>query len=783
MAHDPEKINELYQRLSELLDRQNTLRADLLQVQQELSRLSPDTPSTDDPDIELEPVFEEEDELVPDPLPRPEPVPAPERAERKTLLSRLSSAADRSSMEKFIGENLISKIGILITVFGVAFGAKYVIDRELISPMVRIMLGYLAGGALVFFAMRLKATYTAFSAVLLSGGLAIWYIITYFAYAYYELIPQAVAFGLMVLFTLFSVLAALRYDRQIIALFGLVGAYAVPFLLGSGSGQVEVLFTYMVIINIGLLWIAFRKEWRLVNRAAFWVTWLIYSWWWITGYQYNTSFATGMLFLSLFFVIFYLTILAYQLIRQEPFRNRDIFYLLVNSFIFYGFGYGLLESEAGGETWLGPFTLINAIIHFGAGLIIYRYRLADRRLFYFVIGLVLVFITIAIPVQLDGDWVTLLWVGEAVLLYWLARSRQTVVFERMAIALMVLAMISLLEDWSSAYRSYYFVDEFRFMPILNVHFLSSLLFVAAFAILNWLRHGNRYSQPEQKSFLQQVTYFALPAVLIITLYFTFLLEIDYYWQQRYLSSEVLLPATDPTQAPTTARNEAWYMMRTISTALYTLFFATLLSWANLRWLRHRMLGWINIGLNILALLGFLTAGLFALSELREYYLAQPASAIGLSFAYVTGMRYLSYVFVAGLLYTTYRYLKDHLMDLQASWPFDTLLHITLLWTLSSELLHWMDVFDYAQSYKLGLSIFWGVYALLLIVLGIARRKAYLRVGAIVLFAITLIKLFFYDIAHLNTISKTVVLISLGLLLLIISFLYNKFKHLITDENI
>jgi uncharacterized membrane protein len=94
----------------------------------------------------------------------------------------------------------------------------------------------------------------------------------------------------------------------------------------------------------------------------------------------------------------------------------------------------------------------------------------------------------------------------------------------------------------------------------------------------------------------------------------------------------------------------------------------------------------------------------------------------------------------------------------------------------------MDIAYSSQSYKLGLSILWGIYALLLIVLGIGKKKKHLRIGAIVLFAVTLLKLFFYDISQLDTISKTIVFVSLGILLLIISFLYNKYRHLIAEEN-
>jgi uncharacterized membrane protein len=97
------------------------------------------------------------------------------------------------------------------------------------------------------------------------------------------------------------------------------------------------------------------------------------------------------------------------------------------------------------------------------------------------------------------------------------------------------------------------------------------------------------------------------------------------------------------------------------------------------------------------------------------------------------------------------------------------------------MISWMDILMFSQSTKLGLSILWGAYALLLIALGIWKNKKHLRVGAIVLFAVTLVKLFFYDIADLDTIAKTIVFVSLGVILLVISFLYNKYKHIINED--
>ena len=114
--------------------------------------------------------------------------------------------------------------------------------------------------------------------------------------------------------------------------------------------------------------------------------------------------------------------------------------------------------------------------------------------------------------------------------------------------------------------------------------------------------------------------------------------------------------------------------------------------------------------------------------------------------------------------------------------FDIILHFVTLVVLSNEWLNWGTTFQLGASYKLGLSILWGSYALFLIVLGIWRNKAYLRMAAFALFGVTLLKLFFYDIAHLPTLPKTVIFIALGSLLLLISFLYNKYRLLLFGED-
>lgn len=707
--------------------------------------------------------------------------PTAPKAPPQNVPPRIKEPQGKSNWEKFIGENLINKIGIAITVFGVAIGAKYSIENDLISPMTRIILGYLAGLGLLGFGIKLKPKYENYSAVLVSGALAILYFITFAAYSFYGLFPQGLAFGLMLLFTTFGVVAALNYDKQIIAHIGLVGAYAVPFLLSNDSGKATVLFGYMAIINIGIMVISFKKYWKALYNSAFILTWLIYGSWWAFSHQTGSLFTVASIFLVVFFAIFYATFLAYKLMKSEKFLKSDIVLMLFNSFLFYGFGYGLLSGHATGQHLLGAFTLGNAVIHFGVSTVIFRKKLADRNLFYLISGLVLVFITIAVPVQLDGNWVTLFWAFEAALLFWIGRTKNIPFYEKLSYPLMLLGFFSLTQDWSNTYGSYYGNEGSDFMPLANVHLLSSILFVLAFAFINWVnRYGAPITDGRKQNWLAKIMAFGIPAILLFVLYCAFFLEIGHYIDLLLKDSEIELQGGNGTY-PLYDINNGLMDFGSIWKLNYTLLFLGILAFVNIKKLHNRALGLVTLSLQLVMALVFLTAGLLTLSELRFRFLERASSEnydIGL---FHIGIRYVALAFFGLLLFSIYRLVRSSFMKVDFKIPFQILLHVAILWVASSELINWLDLAGSGQSYKLGLSILWGVYALLLIGLGIRQTKKYLRIGGIGLFGLTLVKLFFYDIASLGTIAKTIVFVSLGILLLIISFLYNKYKPA-SDDN-
>ena len=791
MDENSAKLNQLIDWMSNLSRQQLKITNELNEIRVEIEQLKAieiQDKIDSQPENEIEKTIQEKHTEMN--LQEPDHESQPEKIKNETKsfydasnnisFQRPKSSRVNNEIEKFIGENLISKIGIVITVIGVAIGTKYAIDHQLISPVTRIILGYLFGLGLLGVAFRLKKDYENYSAVILSGSMAILYFMTYAAFSFYHLIPQFLAFAMMVIVTVFTVLEAIRYDKQIISHFGLVGAYAVPFLLSENSGNVLILYSYMSIINIGILVISFIKYWKPLFYSSFILTWLMYLLWFISANQTNEHFDLALSFLIVFFTIFYLSFLAYKLRKNEKFGMEDILLLLTNSFLFYGIGYSIFDNHEAGKQLLGVFTVCNAVIHFLVSILIYKQKLADRNMFYLVSGLVLVFITIAIPVQLDGNWVTLLWAGEVALLFWIGRTKNNPVYEILSYPLMLLAFLSIIQDWGNG--PYLKQPHADIIPLFNIHFLTSILFLASFGFITILNRNKKYaSTPWIQDEIKAILSFTIPAIFLGVLYFSFRMEIESYFQQQLVHSETIgnvIGQAEPIQSV----NVNILKFKSIWIMNYSLLFLTILSFFNIRKLKNQQLGFINLVLNVLAIILFLIEDLYILGELREIYLHPPVSQFYPIGTIYIGIRYISLAFFALMIFATYKYMRQKFLERDFKMDFDILLYTSILWVGSSELIHWMDIAGSTQSYKLGLSILWGVYSLLLISIGIWKKKKYLRIGAILLFGGTLLKLFFYDISHLETIPKTIVFVSLGVLLLIISFLYNKFANLISEED-
>ena len=780
---NPQKINELEQKIGNLLYRQTAIYNEIKQLENVLAELKKQnnlsssaantvkTPAEKPVERPIETSAEKPTEKT--------VITAPTAPKPQVSAPKINLPKQPSDLEKIIGESWINKIGILIVVIGVAIGAKYSIENELISPLTRIILGYLVGIGLLGFGIKLKPKFEGYSAVLVSGAISIFYFITYFAYSFYDLIPQALAFVMMLIFTAFTVFTAIKYNRVVIAHIGLIGAYAVPFLLSSGSGRVDILFSYMLIINLGILFISIKKDWKSLHYSAFFFTWMIYGSWFadksfdsnLQGYE-----ALGLGFATAFFLVFYGVSLFNNIISKEKLDKVNIILILLNSFIYYGFGYGIFNGHSILDSYLGLFTLFNAAIHFAVLFFIKSKKLADSTLFYSTLGLVFTFITIAIPIQLDGNWVTLMWTAQGTILFWLGKTKKISIYEKISLPILGLAFISFLEDWAR-YRYAVNLDIHAFW---NVNFLTGIFAVLGYSSAVYLSRKHPDPEIEKNSPFNTIKSFYLPVLLVLTAYLTFRNEIGYFFDYWYESTSLKGKEIGETDE-FSLYNYDIEIFKNIYLLVYSLIFFGGMALLNFYKFKNKVLGISAIAIGLLVLFAAQTFGVGELGELRYSYINGNSNKyFNVSFNYIL-IRYPLWSSIAFALWAIFKNAKTQLENTKFHIFLEVVIHISILNFLSNELVTWMDLAGYQDVFKLGLSILWSVYSLLLVGLGIFQKKKHLRIFALVLFGITLAKLFLYDISNLSTISKTIVLIILGLLLLIISFLYNKFKDKIGDE--
>jgi hypothetical protein len=215
---------------------------------------------------------------------------------------------------------------------------------------------------------------------------------------------------------------------------------------------------------------------------------------------------------------------------------------------------------------------------------------------------------------------------------------------------------------------------------------------------------------------------------------------------------------------------------------YTLVFALIISYINFKWMHKIAVSAFNLLFHGIIALLFLTACIGWINDLFQIHLNSPTNMAFPSNSFYVGIRYLEYALFVMLLFSLFRWIIPLLNISKLMVLFDIVVCIAIVRILSNELISWFSISGSSEIYKYGLSVLWGILSLFAVGYGIWSRKKHLRITGIAFFGITLLKLFFYDLTNLETIPKTLVFMLTGGLLLVVSFLYNKYTKKIFGEN-
>jgi len=447
---------------------------------------------------------------VPPPPPRVEPVPvpapvpvapevvatAPPEPAPPVVVNLFSEPAKPSakpavhrSVENRIGSVWFPRIGILAILIAVALALKWVHDtyRFHPTPTEKIGVGLVLGALVVLGSewFRRKG-YDAFSFSLKAIGTGTLYMTLWASFHIYHLLPAWVALIMMIAVTAWNAIMAWAQDSELLAAYALIGGFATPALLGSGGNHEVFLFSYVLAMDVAVLFLVSKKPWQRLLLGSFPGTVTYFFGWYAKFFTPDQAGVTG-----LFAVLLAAPFAAIALTgkQRDDAAEGVLAPLAAASFLAWSL-YSVLE-DSHHHAWLPWFAVALAAVY----LLLMRVRregLAEAV----HLALAIIFLTIAIPLKAEGRWITVGWLAEGVVLLWVAAKMFSPDVQRRVRALMrwlgccalALGVGESLVFWAQqdAKNSFW-----------NARFATEMFAVAALVLAAWLaRHPKNEAEAE-----------------------------------------------------------------------------------------------------------------------------------------------------------------------------------------------------------------------------------------------------------------------------------------------
>lgn len=252
---------------------------------------------------------ESEPEFEPQPEPQPEIEPAIETGPEPPPYVD-PGPGFTFDWERLVGVKLFSAIAGIALVFAGVFFLRYSIDAGWLQPPVRVVIGIIVAVVLLLVCDRKAARqYTLLANAMDAAAIAILFATFFAAHSLWNLISGPQAFGLLALVTLTAVLLSIRHDSLFIAVLGLLGGFATPILLSTGENQPVPLFTYLLLLNVGLAWVSYKRGWTILSTLTLVFT-TIYQWGWVAKFLDSSQVPLAIAIFTVFPLVGYGMLLA-----------------------------------------------------------------------------------------------------------------------------------------------------------------------------------------------------------------------------------------------------------------------------------------------------------------------------------------------------------------------------------------------------------------------------------------------------------------------------------------
>lgn len=687
------------------------------------------------------------------------PIPGPSEAEDPDTRSERSRGPHspippsptrtRAEWEAFVGGRLLNRIGALAIIVGIGFFLKHAFDNQWISEPVRVLIGVAAGAACLVFAWRThQKGFTVFSQGLVGSGIGILYLSVYATFKLYALLPQIPSFFLMTAVTVLALAQGVQYRSFAVALLGWAGGYLTPWMLSTGEPNEIKLFGYLALLTVGLLGLTVRMpSWSILQPLTAAGTWIWYFVWHIDAYS-NDAYA-----LTLFFIlVFWASFVAADHVQTRlgaPFGWERRMTLVFNALLALIAISLVVHAES--ETQAGVLLMILGAVYplwLLRGLVVDRpYIIATTltTLILWCIGTEWIFADFPDA----AAWAALAWLAVAV-----GRIRDWPHLIVSGFVVLMLAVVQLLSvDGALAalnVRDFTSVVSWRTVGYVGLMAGAFLGFLA-------LPSGHPRKTERQMFLIVAAGTFAL----FVTVEVNDLLRV---WR------------LDLDPDPIAFR---WFLSLLFIGTLWVLLGAV----AFLAGVRRELSALIGLGVFLLGV-GAMVLAFRGLSvPVIDFH--QP----------ILNVRVLTMLAGAGLLLASAYLARRHSELLRGASALPQMLAVAgvsvVFAMLTGEARDWFERYvvsareagpavlaDLLDEQQLAISVIWLLYSVALMAAGFWRSNRGLRLIAIGLFGITILKIFLYDLSSLETGYRIVSFIGLGGILLGVSYGYQRFKHLL-----
>lgn len=806
----------LWTRTSRLERGQNRLEAELLRMRTQLKSgepaASPETapgrrPAESAPAQKV--VAPGDVELVsPPPRPSPKPVapsPVPPGKPPATPVAGPTPASEAGfSIEEVLAGRWLTWVGAIAVVIGAGFGFKYAVDTDLIGEKGRVAIGIFAGMALFAGgAFAMLKEYRWLSQGLVGAAAGILYFSIHAAYDWYGLWPeevaQEIAFVALVLVTGAVLAFSTIYRAQPTAILGLLGGFLVPFMLSSGHDRQWELFIYIFILDLGVLGIASFRKWQPLQLTAFFGTLLIWLTWFAQHYE-PAKLDSTVILMTAHFLLFALLGVWHNTLRRLPARPGDFFLMLATPVVYFAALYGVTKADFSG--WHGLMAVGLAGAYLALALFQLQRNPAGKMVIVCLAGVAASFLTIAIPLQLTGHWIAIAWAAEALLLVELGLRFGQPKLRWAGFGLLIVVQLIL-----AFYSSQTFADPGSFQTRFNRTDPIVEDVLPSGVIGRVVQTGPRGDvEPVWTDVFngRSLSFLASALVLVVLA-----------WEYRRRRGELETVPAGAKWSPDVSVEQAGGALLALVplTLLGMLIVETFAVGHRFDWIGPTVLGlfvvwsslaavslvvlsrrtgpeWLSkVGIGVFALvtLFLLVSFVGTLSGWRGEWrgLTTGSADPGIWAWFLINPRGVGYLFAIGGAAVAAFLLRrgGGESDADASGgPLTTsgllgmFAHLTGLALLTTEVYAQGVIREWESATSLAITGAWTLYAMATLVAGILLRSAPIRVMALALIALTTGKVFFYDVRELDAAIRYLAFGGLGVALLLISFLYRRYRE-------